>query len=501
MRIAVIGGGVSGLASAARLAARGHQVDIYEKNKQIGGRMNQIKQDGFTFDMGPTIVMMPEIYQDVFKYANRDINDYLEIKQLSHIYDVYFSDDDQVRVPTDLSQLRDMLESIEPNSTHGFMSFLTDIYERYEIARKHFLERTFRKPSDFYNPYTLYQGMKLKTFDKADNLIEKYVANDKIQKILAFQTLYIGIDPKKSPSLYSIIPMIELMFGVHFIKGGMYRFAEALQALNEELGTHIYTGTNVEEIIIDPRYKRAEGLKVEGRIERYDKVLCTADFPYAASSLIKKSFQSKKYTTENINNMDYSCSAFLMYIGVDLDLSEEILLHNVIFSQDFDENIKEIFNGTLSEDPSIYVYAPSVEDKTLAPEGQTGIYVLMPVSELKTGHVDWTDEATVSQVKEIVYKKMATVKALAHVKEHIVTEIIFTPKDFESHYHAKFGAAFGLMPTLAQSNYYRPPNISRNYQNLYFAGASVHPGAGVPIVLTSAKITVDAMLEDIEKGI
>lgn len=501
MRIAVIGGGVSGLASAARLAARGHQVDIYEKNKQIGGRMNQIKQDGFTFDMGPTIVMMPEIYQDVFKYANRDINDYLEIKQLSHIYDVYFSDDDQVRVPTDLSQLRDMLESIEPNSTHGFMSFLTDIYERYEIARKHFLERTFRKPSDFYNPYTLYQGMKLKTFDKADNLIEKYVANDKIQKILAFQTLYIGIDPKKSPSLYSIIPMIELMFGVHFIKGGMYRFAEALQTLNEELGTHIYAGTNVEEIIIDPRYKRAEGLKVEGRIERYDKVLCTADFPYAASSLIKKSFQSKKYTTENINNMDYSCSAFLMYIGVDLDLSEEILLHNVIFSQDFDENIKEIFNGTLSEDPSIYVYAPSVEDKTLAPEGQTGIYVLMPVSELKTGHVDWTDEATVSQVKEIVYKKMATVKALAYVKEHIVTEIIFTPKDFESHYHAKFGAAFGLMPTLAQSNYYRPPNISRNYQNLYFAGASVHPGAGVPIVLTSAKITVDAMLEDIEKGI
>ncbi len=125
----------------------------------------------------------------------------------------------------------------------------------------------------------------------------------------------------------------------------------------------------------------------------------------------------------------------------------------------------------------------------------------MPVSELKTGHVDWTDEVTVSQVKEIVYKKMATVKALAHVKEHIVTEIIFTPKDFESHYHAKFGAAFGLMPTLAQSNYYRPPNISRNYQNLYFAGASVHPGAGVPIVLTSAKITVDAMLEDIEKGI
>ncbi|WP_204201139.1 phytoene desaturase family protein [Mammaliicoccus sciuri] len=501
MKIAVIGGGVSGLAAASRLAANGHQVDLYEKNQQIGGRMNQIKQDGFTFDMGPTIVMMPEIYRDVFNYAQKNMNDYLEIKQLSHIYDVYFSETDQIRVPTDLAQLRDMLEGIEPNSTHGFMSFLTDIYERYEIARKYFLERTFRKPTDFYNPFTIYLGMKLKTFDKADNLIEKYVDNEKIQKILAFQTLYIGIDPKRSPSLYSIIPMIELMFGVHFIKGGMYSFVRALQTLNEELGTQIYTNTNVEEIIIDSKYKRAEGLKVNGRIEKYDKIICTADFPYATSSLIKNEHHPKKYTTQKIDNMDYSCSAFLMYIGVDKDLSKDILLHNVIFSKDFDNNINEIFSGEISQDPSIYVYAPSVEDKSLAPEGQTGIYVLMPVSELKTGDTDWSDESTITQVKDIIYSKLSTIKALEDLKKQVVTEIIYTPKDFEGDYNAKFGAAFGLMPTLAQSNYYRPPNVSRDYKNLYFAGASVHPGAGVPIVLTSAKITVDAMLEDINNGI
>ncbi|MDN5637983.1 MAG: phytoene desaturase family protein [Staphylococcus equorum] len=501
MKIAVIGGGVSGLAAASRLSANGHQVDIYEKNKQIGGRMNQIKQAGFTFDMGPTIVMMPEVYRDVFNYAQKNMNNYLEIKQLSHIYDVYFSESDQIRVPTDLAQLRDMLEAIEPNSTHGFMSFLTDIYERYEIARKHFLERTFRKPTDFYNPFTLYQGMKLKTFDKADNLIEKYIDNEKIQKILAFQTLYIGIDPKRSPSLYSIIPMIELMFGVHFIKGGMYSFVHALQTLNEELGTQIYTDSSVEEIIIDTRFKRAEGLKINGRIEKYDKILCTADFPYAVSSLIKDEQQPKKYTKQKVDNMDYSCSAFLMYVGVDKDLSEEILLHNVIFSKDFDNNINEIFSGEISEDPSIYVYAPSVEDKSLAPEGQTGVYLLMPVSELKTGDVDWSNETTITHVKNIIYKKLSTIKALKNLKDQVVTEIIYTPEDFEGDYNAKFGAAFGLMPTLAQSNYYRPPNVSRDYKNLYFAGASVHPGAGVPIVLTSAKITVEEILADIKNGI
>ncbi|SUM30893.1 Dehydrosqualene desaturase (Diapophytoene desaturase) (4,4-diapophytoene desaturase) [Staphylococcus gallinarum] len=152
--------------------------------------MNQIKQDGFTFDMGPTIVMMPEIYRDVFNYAQKNMNDYLEIKQLSHIYDVYFSETDQIRVPTDLAQLRDMLESIEPK-LYAWFYVLFNRYIR-KIRNSHeniFLERTFRKPTDFYNPFTIYQGMKLKTFDKADNLIEKYVDNEKIQKILAFQNI------------------------------------------------------------------------------------------------------------------------------------------------------------------------------------------------------------------------------------------------------------------------------------------------------------------------
>ena len=230
----------------------------------------------------------------------------------------------------------------------------------------------------------MYQGSKLKTLDTADKLIAKYVDNEKIQKLLAFQTLYIGIDPKRSPSLYSIIPMIELMFGVHFIKGGMYSFVNALEQLNRELGTQIYTNSSVDEIIIDQRLKRAEGLKINGKIEKYDKILCTADFPYAKSELIKKENQPKKYTTEKINNMEYSCSAFLMYLGLDKDLTDELLIHNIVFSEDFSNNIEEIFEGELSEDPSIYVYAPSVEDETLAPEGKTGVYVLMPVSELKT---------------------------------------------------------------------------------------------------------------------
>ncbi|HHP5733009.1 TPA: phytoene desaturase family protein, partial [Staphylococcus aureus] len=169
---------------------------------------------------------------------------------------------------------------------------------------------------------------------------------------------------------------------------------------------------------------------------------------------------------------------------------------------DFRGNIEEIFEGRLSHDPSIYVYVPAVADKSLAPQGQTGIYVLMPTPELKTGSgIDWSDEALTDQIKDVIYRKLATIEVFEDIKSHIVSETIFTPNDFEQTYHAKFGSAFGLMPTLAQSNYYRPQNVSRDYKDLYFAGASTHPGAGVPIVLTSAKITVDEMIKDIEQGV
>lgn len=411
MKIAVIGAGVTGLAAAARIASQGHEVTIFEKNNNVGGRMNQLKKDGFTFDMGPTIVMMPDVYKDVFTACGKNYEDYIELRQLRYIYDVYFDHDDRITVPTDLAELQQMLESIEPGSTHGFMSFLTDVYKKYEIARRYFLERTYRKPSDFYNMTSLVQGAKLKTLNHADQLIEHYIDNEKIQKLLAFQTLYIGIDPKRGPSLYSIIPMIEMMFGVHFIKGGMYGMAQGLAQLNKDLGVNIELNAEIEQIIIDPKFKRADAIKVNGDIRKFDKILCTADFPSVAESL-------------------------------------------------------------------------------------------MPTPELKTGSgIDWSDEALTQQIKEIIYRKLATIEVFEDIKSHIVSETIFTPNDFEQTYHAKFGSAFGLMPTLAQSNYYRPQNVSRDYKDLYFAGASTHPGAGVPIVLTSAKITVDEMIKDIERGV
>lgn len=208
----------------------------------------------------------------------------------------------------------------------------------------------------------------------------------------------------------------------------------------------------------------------------------------------------KNYSPEKVDNMDYSCSTFLIYAGINRQLRDKLHVHNVVFAKEFRGNIDDIFSGKMPDDLSLYLYFPSVEDEALAPKDQTGMYVLMPVPELKIDEIDWNNPSMVEQAKDVIYNKLETIEALKDIRQDIVSETVFTPLDFESRYNAKFGSAFGLMPTLTQSNYYRPPNVSRDYKDLYFAGASTHPGAGVPIVLTSAKITAEAMLEDIEHG-
>ena len=185
--------------------------------------------------------------------------------------------------------------------------------------------------------------------------------------------------------------MIEMVHGVHYIKGGMYGLAQGLLQLGQDHGVKVELNADVQEIIIDPKFKRANGLRVNGDIRRFDKVLCTADFPYVAQNLMPVHSPLKNYSPEKVDNMDYSCSAFLIYAGINRQLRDKLHVHNVVFARDFRGNIDDIFSGKMPDDPSLYLYFPSVEDEALAPKDRTGMYVLMPVPELKTGEIDWND--------------------------------------------------------------------------------------------------------------
>lgn len=494
-KVIVIGAGVAGLASACRLQSQGYDVTVYEKFHKVGGKMNQIKEKGYTFDVGPTILMMKDLYKEIFEYCGKNPDDYLEMTKLDPMLHLYFSKDKSMKFTTDLEQLIDSLEKISKEDTQGYIKFLSEIYKRYNIALDAFITKSFRKPTDFYNPKTLIEALKLKTFSDAYTEIGKFVKDEDLKKSLAFQTLYIGISPYQGPSLYTIIPMIELFYGVYMLKGGMYAMAEAMQKLFEDLGGKIHLSSPVDEILI--KDKKAYGVMVNGESHLADYILCSADFPWAMKNLIPNEKDRGKYTDKKIDNMEYSCSCLLLYLGIDKEYEDDSV-HSIYFAKDFNKNISDIFeDGKPADDPSFYIYRPSIIDKSLAPEGHESFYVLVPVPETSL-YDDWSDE-TIKEYRDKVINLIKENTSFKDIDEHIAFETRYTPKDFESNFNAYNGATFGLKPTLKQSNYFRPQNKFRYLENLYFAGSSTHPGAGVPIVLQSAKLATEELLYDDNK--
>lgn len=494
-KIIIIGAGVAGLASAIRLQNAGYDVEIFEKEKIPGGKMSKIEKDGFSFDLGPTIVMMPELYREIFEIADRNPDDYIPMARLDPMYRSYFNQGrEQIDISSDLVKLLKTFEEINPEDAVGFLKYLSSIYERYTVARDHFLQRPFRKKSDFYNPFMIKQALKLKTFDSASHSIAKFVKDKKIQQMLTFQTLYIGVSPNNGPSLYTIIPMIELLYGIWYIEGGMHTMAKAMEKLFYELGGKIHFDSPVEEILI--KDGKAKGVQVHNQSELADYVICNADFPYAMKNLVTDESAKGKYTDEKIDSMDYSCSCFILYLGMDRTYEEIEHVHNFVFSEDLDKNLEQIFSGERIEDPSLYIVAASKIDPTVAPEGKDGLYILLPVSDLSTAQYDWTAEETIQYYRQKALNSVSHLPGMNNIEKEIISESMITPIDFRDRFNAYNGACFGLQPTLLQSNHFRPQAKAEACENLYFTGSSTHPGAGVPIVLLSGKIAAEELMLD-----
>ncbi|TDM12891.1 phytoene desaturase [Macrococcus lamae] len=493
-KVIVIGAGVAGLACAIRLQNAGYDVEIFEKEALPGGKMHRITREGYSFDLGPTIVMMPDLYKEIFEIAGRNPDDYIPMQQLSPMYSGYFKQGtEKLDVSNDLVQLTALFEAVDEKDAEGFLRYISDLYGRFNIAKNHFLQRPFRNKRDFYNLNMLNQGLKLKTLGNAENTMNKYIKDKRMRDMISFQTLYIGVSPAKSPSLYTIIPMIEFLYGIWFIKGGMYTMAKGMAELFEELGGVIHYNVPVDEIII--HNKQAVGIKTPLGMFSADYVMCNADFPYATKHLVKNQEAKGKYTDKKIDEMDYSCSCFVMYLGMNKKYEEINNVHNFVFSDNLDKNIKQIFDGTTIEDPSLYMYIASKLDPTLAPEGKDGLYILMPISELKTAQYEWNVE-TESYYREKMLSKLEQLPGMENIREEIVTETRVTPVDFNNRFNAYNGATFGLQPTLFQSNHLRPQSKAVACENLYFTGSSTHPGAGVPIVLLSSKIAAEELMLD-----
>ncbi len=488
----IIGSGIGGLSTALRLLSKGFDVKVYEKQNTIGGKTNQLVNEPFTFDLTASILMNKEIYKEVFSYANLDYKDYLEFMKVDPTYRCFYHDGIHYDFTRDIVSLIKTLESVSVKDSIGYIKLLSEVYERYIIANDHFLQKTFKNPVDFFKPSSIMSAFKTKTFSTSYELISKYVKDEKLQNFLCYQALYVGISPFEGPSIYTLVPVISQLYGLWHLKGGMYSYVKALEKAIHNFGGTITTNYNVDEILISDG--KAVGIKSkDNEIVLGDVIISNADFPYTMDSLIKSDNHKGKYTANKLENMKYSCSTFIIYLGLKKKYPQ-LSVHNLYININFKENIDFAFTGILPTAPSFYLYCPTRIDNSMININGECLSIVVRVPNLFFNNVIW-NENTDRFLRNNTISALKNIQGLEDIEENIVYESYLTPHDLKVDFNSYGGTAFGLSPTLNQTNYFRPHLKSNAVKNLYFVGSSVHPGPGVSIVLLSSKLVTQEIMK------
>src|SRR5215216_4938318 len=485
-RVAIVGAGMGGLAAAIRLSLMGFDVEVFEKNDRPGGRVGRLREGGFTFDTGPTLLLMSDVYRDLFAAAGRDLDEEIKLVKLDPNYRVRFGDGDSIKISRSLPELIPELERIEPGVTPRFYRFLENSRLKYRIGRQEFVERDFEGAGDFFGLRNLLLLLTTGALNNYYRSVSRFFREDKLRQAFSFQTMYLGLSPFEAPAVYALLPYTELAEdGLWFPRGGMYSLVEGLGRLAVELGVKIHLRSAVESIVVTK--DRATGLRVDGEEVGADAVLANADLSYVYRSLLPKS-ALKDFWMRPLGRLKYTASAFMLYLGLGCDY-DHLLHHNVYLSKDYRENFEAIFrHGRLPEDPSFYTNVASRTDPDAAPEGMAALYVLVPVPHLGLG-VDWEREG--GPFKERVYGLLEEKAGMEDIRQRIVFEKVQTPQDWKRDFNLEEGAAFGIGHGISQVGYFRPSLASRSIGGLYFVGASTRPGTGVPLVTIGARLAAE----------
>lgn len=484
---AVIGSGLGGLAAAIRLGAKGYRVSVFEKLEQPGGRASVFRQDGFTFDAGPTIITAPFILDELWSLAGAKFSDDVTLKPLDPFYDIRFDDGTVMSCCADPARMREEVRRISPSDVEGYERFMAESEAIYRIGFEQLGHVPFGSPLDMVKIAP--DLLKLGAWRTVHQHVAARVKSPKIRMALSFHPLFIGGNPFKVTAIYSMIAYLERQYGVHFAVGGTGALVRAMVKLLERQGGSIHLNSEVAEITCEGA--RATGLRLaDGRTIKTDIVISNAETAHTYTKLLAKA-PRKRWSDAKLARARYSMSLFVWYFGTNRQYPD-VPHHTILMGPRYRELLHDIFEKKiLAKDFSLYLHRPTASDPTLAPPGCDAFYVLSPVPHQDSG-IDWTTRAAAykAAIAEHLDRTM-----MPGFREHIVTEKLITPIDFENRLSSAKGAAFGLEPTLLQSAWFRPNNRSEDIENLFIVGAGTHPGAGVPGVVSSARI-LDTVVPD-----
>ena len=480
-KIIIIGSGFGGLAAALRMRAKGYDVVLVEKHPDLGGRARVFKKDKFTYDGGPTVITAPYLFDELFSLFNKKISDYVKIVPLDLWYRFVFNDGDTFDYNGNDKAMEEQVKKFSLKDYAGYkklVNFTEKIFNKgfTDLSDKPFNNLVFmlkQVPS----------LLKLKSYKSVYSLVSDYISNEKLRRVFSMHPLLVGGNPFSTTSIYTLILFLEKKWGIHYSMGGTGSVVNALEKLMKEENIKIIKNAEVTEILTDN--KDVKAIKINNsEIIDCDYIICNSDPPNVYKNLIKSKKNYSFLFKQKIKRMDYSMGLFVYYFGSKKKY-DNVAHHTIYFGKSYEKHLDKIFEKKiLSEDISYYLHRPSATDPNMAPDGQDAFYVLVPVPN-NLSKINWANEG--DRFKNLVLDKMDK-SVLPGIKENVVSDFYLTPNYFEKDLATLHGSGFSIQPKFSQSAYFRFHNQSEIFENLYFVGAGTHPGAGMPGVLSSAKV-------------
>jgi len=488
-KVVVIGAGLGGLAVAARLAKAGYQVEVLEKNEHEGGRCDYFEKEGHRFDIGPSIMLMPQLFEILFKDLDKDLYNDLNLVKVDPLYNIHFCDGTSFLPTSDLTKMKEQLERIEPGSFRQWMRYIEQASTHYYGSIEHVIGRNFRNIFEYFDPRKMYMIFTLRPLRNHWSYVSTFFKSHNLRSVVTFQNMYLGLSPFQAQATYSLMQYTEYTDGIWYPKGGMHEIPRALKRISETLGARYRFNSEVDRIVVE-KGKAKQVLLKNGQVVDADIIVCNADLPFVYDKLLRDEKQTKK-----MEQLKYTSSAIMFYWALD-KVFPEIHHHNMFLSDNYEEACQTIFKDhDVPKEPSFYINAPQRSDASAAPKGQDSIMILVPVGHIAP-HNDnpkfWKEKQDLC--RRYVLERLK--KEGMDIERNIKWEHTLTPLEWRDNYNLAKGVTFGLSHEFWQIGYFRPTNKHSKVSNIFFSGASTHPGSGMPLVLLSAKLAAERIFEE-----